>query len=200
MPLVTTCIGAYPKPDFVKLPDWFGGPEGCDTSDPTGSWEQALADLGPDAADIISRGVAQAVADQVECGVDIPTDGEIARENYIHYHCRHLHGFDFANLTRKEVRGGTYAANLPTIRGPVSLRDHYIADDWKIAQAFTEKPLKITPPGPMTVADTNCDAYYNDPRKLGQDLADALNQEILSLADAGCVHIQVDEPVFGLLG
>ena len=152
--------------------------------------------LGEDAPEVIRNGIRQAVEDQVECGIDVPTDGEIARENYIHYHCRHLEGFDFVNLTNKEVRGGTYAANLPTIRGPVSLRDHYIAEDWKTAQAFTEKPLKITLPGPMTVADTNCDAYYHDPKKLGQDLADALNREILSLAEAGCVHIQVDEPVF----
>ena len=152
--------------------------------------------LGEDAPEVICNGIRQAVEDQVECGIDVPTDGEIARENYIHYHCRHLDGFDFVNLTNKEVRGGTYAANLPTIRGPVSLRDHYIAEDWKTAQAFTEKPLKITLPGPMTVADTNCDAYYHDPKKLGQDLADALNREILSLAEAGCVHIQVDEPVF----
>ena len=152
--------------------------------------------LGEDAPEVICNGIRQAVEDQVECGIDVPTDGEIARENYIHYHCRHLDGFDFVNLTNKEVRGGTYAANLPTIRGPVSLRDHYIAEDWKTAQAFTEKPLKITLPGPMTVADTNCDAYYHDPKKLGQDLADALNREVLSLAEAGCVHIQVDEPVF----
>ena len=152
--------------------------------------------LGEDAPEVIRNGIRQAVEDQVECGIDVPTDGEIARENYIHYHCRHLDGFDFVNLTNKEVRGSNYAANLPTIRGPVSLRDHYIAEDWKTAQAFTEKPLKITLPGPMTVADTNCDAYYHDPKKLGQDLADALNREILSLAEAGCVHIQVDEPVF----
>ena len=196
MPLKTTCIGAFPKPDFVQLPDWFNNPQGPDTADPTKLWQAAMDRLGEDAPEVIRNGIRQAVEDQVECGIDVPTDGEIARENYIHYHCRHLEGFDFVNLTNKEVRGGTYAANLPTIRGPVSLRDHYIAEDWKTAQAFTENPLKITLPGPMTVADTNCDAYYHDPKKLGQDLADALNREILSLAEAGCVHIQVDEPVF----
>ena len=31
MGLLTTCIGAYPKPDYVNLPDWF---EDLDTPDP----------------------------------------------------------------------------------------------------------------------------------------------------------------------
>jgi 5-methyltetrahydropteroyltriglutamate--homocysteine methyltransferase len=196
MPLVTTCIGAYPKPDYVKLPDWFAGPEGCDTSDPTGAWEQAMADLGPDAAEIIERGIAEAIADQIACGIDIPTDGEIARENYIHYHCRHLEGFDFASLTRKQVRGGTYEAALPTINGPVSVRDRFLVDDWKRAQMNCRHAVKITMPGQMTISDTNHDAYYNDPQKLGADIADALNVEVRALADAGCIHIQVDEPLF----
>ncbi len=34
MSLLTTCIGAYPKPDYVKLPDWFNHPAGPDTADP----------------------------------------------------------------------------------------------------------------------------------------------------------------------
>ncbi len=51
-------------------------------------------------------------------------------------------------------------------------------------------------PGPMTIWDTNADAYYNDPRKLGADLAVALNREVLALAEAGCKYIQIDEPVF----
>lgn len=196
MSLVTTCIGAYPKPDFVKLPDWFNNPEGPDTSDPTGSWEQAMAALGPDAPNIIARGVAQAIADQVDCGIDVPTDGEIPRENYIHYHCRHLNGFDFVNLTRKEVRGGTYEAALPTINGTVSLKDLFLADDWRLAQDCTDRPLKITMPGPMTISDTNHDDFYHDPKKLGADIADALNAEVLALAEAGCVHVQIDEPLF----
>ena len=196
MALQTTCIGAYPKPDYVRLPDWFNAPEGCDTSDPTGLWEQAMADLGPDAPAIIARGVAEAIADQLECGIDIPTDGEISRENYIHYHCRHLEGFDFANLTRKEVRGGTYEAALPTITGPVSARDLFLVDDWQRAQANSKLPVKITMPGPMTISDTNVDAFYHDPKKLGADIADALNREVRALAEAGCVHIQIDEPLF----
>ncbi len=192
----TTCIGAYPKPDYVKLPDWFNHPGGPDTEDPTALWEKAMDDLGPDAESVIAKGVAEAIADQIACGIDIPTDGEIARENYIHYHCRHLLGFDFTHLTTSKVRGGNYQAKLPTIVGPVSVRDQFLVRDWQSAQSFSELPVKITMPGPMTISDTNSDAFYHDPAKLGRDIAEALNVEVLALAEAGCQHIQIDEPLF----
>ncbi|MEE8366049.1 MAG: 5-methyltetrahydropteroyltriglutamate--homocysteine methyltransferase [Gammaproteobacteria bacterium] len=196
MTIKTTCIGAYPKPDYVKLPDWFNHPDGPDTADPTALWEKAMADLGPDAEAVIDRGVAEAIADQIACGIDIPTDGEIARENYIHYHCRHLLGFDFAHLSAKKVRGGTYQARLPTIVGPVSIRDQFLVKDWQRAQAHSDRPVKITMPGPMTISDTSSDAFYHDPARLGRDIAEALNVEVLALAEAGCQHIQIDEPLF----
>lgn len=196
MSILTTCIGAYPKPGYVKLPDWFSIPAGPDTAEPTKRWATAMKQLGEDAESVIARGVAQAVREQVEAGIDIPTDGEIARENYIHYHCRHLNGFDFVHLTEKAVRGGTYSAHLPTIRALVSAKDEFLAADWRRAQAASPRPVKITMPGPMTIADTNADDFYHDDAKLGADLATALNFEVLSLANAGCRYIQIDEPVF----
>ena len=196
MSIVTTCIGAYPKPGYVKLPDWFNVAAGPDTAEPTQRWADAMRRMGEDAEAIIARGVEEVVGEQVEAGIDIPTDGEIPRENYIHYHCRHLNGFDFDNLTEKAVRGGTYSASLPTIRGPVSRKREFLPADWRRAQGFSDKPVKITMPGPMTIADTNYDDYYHDPKKLGADLAAALNSEVLALAEAGCRYIQIDEPVF----
>lgn len=196
MPILTTCIGAYPKPKSVKLPDWFNIPAGPDTAEPTRLWADAMQALGPDAEAIIDKGIAQVVTDQVNAGIDIPTDGEVIRENYIHYHCRHLQGFDFEGLTNKELRGGTYAADLPTIRSVVSIEKPFLYKEWQAAQAHTSKSLKITMPGPMTVSDSNVDAFYNDPAKLGKDIAIALNKDVLKLAEAGCKHIQIDEPLF----
>lgn len=195
MPLLTTTIGAYPKPDFLPVPDWFQG-EGTDTNRPTQGYLEALARMGEEAEALFARGTEQVIADQVEAGIDVPTDGEIRRENYIHYHCRHLEGIDFENLTSKAVRGGSYSAELPTISGPVRARDHFLAADWRVAQSFTDKPVKITLPGPMTIADTTVNTAYDDEEQLGADLAAALNSEILSLAEAGCRWVQVDEPVF----
>jgi len=70
--------------------------------------------LGNDAQSIISRGVQEVIADQIEAGIDIPTDGEVPRENYIHYHCRHIEGIDFGVLTEVSLRNDAYSARLPT--------------------------------------------------------------------------------------
>ena len=194
--LLTTCIGAYPKPDFVRLPDWFRGPAGPDEGNPTGAWLGAMRELGDEVEEVLDRGCAQVIADQERAGIDIPTDGEVPRENYIHYHCRHLDGFDFAELTTVSLRNGAYTADLPTINAPVRARAPFLARDWRRAQAHTDRPVKVTMPGPMTIADTTADAHYGDPRALGADLAAALNREVLALAEAGCAHIQIDEPLF----
>jgi 5-methyltetrahydropteroyltriglutamate--homocysteine methyltransferase len=196
MALLTTTIGAYPKPDYVTLPDWFRNADGPDAARPTVGWAEAMEGLGEDADDILDRGTRDAVLDQVGAGIDIPTDGEVRRENYIHYHCRHLLGIDFENLTRKVLRDGAYTAYLPTATGPIRANGPFLPHDWQIAQSFTDRPVKITMPGPMTITDTIADMHYDDPQRLGIDLAAALNAEVIALAEAGCRHIQIDEPLF----
>ncbi len=193
MPILTTTIGAYPKPDFVAVPDWFRNP---DTASPTAGWAEAVDALGDRAEEIFARGTRSAVDDQVRCGIDVPTDGELRRENYIHYHCRHLDGIDFVGLTEAALRGGNYRALLPTIRGPIRPRGSFLDHDYRIAQSYTDRRVKVTMPGPMTISDTTGDAYYGDPRSLGAALAQALNHEVMALARAGCRDIQIDEPVF----
>ncbi|MFQ6022797.1 MAG: 5-methyltetrahydropteroyltriglutamate--homocysteine methyltransferase [Acidiferrobacterales bacterium] len=196
MSLQATTIGAYPKPGYVAVPDWFKCAEGPDTPTPTKEWAEAVAKLGDQAEEIFARGTRDAIEDQVNAGIDIPTDGEIRREDYIHYHCRHIDGIDFTHLSEKEVRDGAYRAELPTVTGPVRARDHFLPHDWQVAQSFTNRPVKMTIPGPLTISDTLVDAYYGDPAKFGAELASALNYEVLALAAAGCKHIQIDEPLF----
>lgn len=197
MPVMTTCIGAYPKPDYVPMRDWFQMEDGLTE----GSVEVTRhANEIADSAEIEAlyrRATQEAINDQVSCGVDVPTDGEQRRENYIHYHCRHLTGIDFENLTERTLRDGAYTTKLPTINGPVSAKGtHFLDRDFEVAQAFTDKPVKITVPGPTTIMDTCANEFYEDERKLALDLAAALNKEIRVLAAAGCKFIQIDEPLF----
>ena len=186
--VLTTTIGSFPKPDYVSVRDWF----------------QRRYSPTFDAAYFETREVETefalatqaAVAAQIEAGIDVPTDGEMRREHYIFYHLRHLSGVDFERLQLREIRTGAWEREVPTIIDRVRPKDRFLPFDYRIAQSYSSQPIKITVPGPMTIADTVADEHYGDPRRLNRDLADALNVEILALAAAGCRHIQVDEPVF----
>ncbi len=195
--LKTTCLGAYPKPDYVPILDWFGAADAMTSSAATTAYSTDLAAAGDEAELLFARAAGEVIGDQIACGIDVPTDGEVRRENYIHYHCRHLAGFDFENLTQKSLRDDAYVTELPTIRGPVTAKSgHFLTHDYQVAQAFTKRPIKVTLPGPLTIADTTYDDYYGDQARLCADLADALNYEIRALAAAGCRYIQIDEPLF----
>ena len=76
------------------------------------------------------------------------------------------------------------------------IRDSFLVEEWKSNQTLTDKPLKITIPGPMTITDTIANTYYKSDEELGNDLAIAINTEIKRLVDVGCKYIQVDEPLF----
>ncbi|MEM7439833.1 MAG: cobalamin-independent methionine synthase II family protein [Pseudomonadota bacterium] len=194
MPIRTTCIGAFPKPDYVPIKDWFqvdlGAADYAD--DVVSRWTD---DPAHDAT--FARATAQVVQAQIDAGIHIVTDGEQRRENYVHYQCRQFAGFDFDNLERRVLRNGAYDCVLPAIRSPVVAGEPVLPRDWREAQAAArDVPVKITLPGPMTIMDSTADCHYDDPARLARDLADALNAEVHALSDAGCQHIQIDEPVF----
>ena len=194
--MLTTVIGAYPKPDYLKITDWFNAAGGTDTANPTKLYEDEIKKMGVDAETIFKKAAAEVIKDQLDCGIDIITDGEIKRENYIHYHCRHLNGVDFNTLTEKVARTGNYKCWLPTITNKISATDPFLVDEWISNQSLSDKPVKVTIPGPMTITDTIANTYYKSDEEMGNDLAIAINIEIKRLVDVGCKYIQVDEPLF----
>ncbi len=196
MPIPTTCLGAFPKPDYVPVRDWFQTGHDNDSFGDrvTRDWARHQSD---DTTALLDRATAQVIADQIACGIDLPTDGEVRRDNYVHYQCRHFEGFDFEGLTERVWRDGAMRTELPTIRGDIRAGDTAIlVRDWQVAEAAAGRPVKITIPGPMTISDTTVDAHYHDPARLAGDLADALNSQVHALVRAGCRHIQIDEPIF----
>ena len=193
----TTTIGAYPKPDYVPIPDWFRE-ESTVAKNPTTALDQCEECSRPEMEELLDRATREVIKEQVRLGIDIPTDGEIRRENYIHYHCRHIDGIDFTRLTEKSMRDGQWVVSVPTVTGLVNAKTKqgFLIRDWQVAQAATDRPLKITLPGPMTIMDSVSDEYYADEKILAADLSNALNIEVRLLAEAGCQWIQIDEPIF----
>ena len=194
--MLTTVIGSYPKPNYLKITDWFNAKGGTDTENPTKYYSKEVKQMGEKTEELFLQAATEVIKDQIECGIDIVTDGEVRRENYIHYHCRHIAGVDFETLTEKVARTGNYKCWLPTIIAKVEAQDSFLVHDWKVSQKLSSKPVKITIPGPMTIADTIANTYYKSDDKMGFDLAEVINVEIKRLQKAGCKYIQVDEPLF----
>jgi len=186
--VLTTTIGSFPKPDYVPVRDWFQK-----------RYSTTFDAFYFDNRDLETRfalATQASVTAQVNAGIEVPTDGEMRREHYIFYHLRHLSGVDFENLKVREIRTGAWEREVPTIVDSVRSNGSFLPYDFQIAQSYSKQPVKITVPGPMTIADTVVDEHYGDPRRFNRDLASALNVEIRALAEAGCRYIQVDEPVF----
>ena len=99
--MLSTVIGSFPKPNYLKITDWFKADGGTDTAYPTKLYNKEIEELGNDVEKIFQKATKEIIDDQIECGIDIITDGEVRRENYIHYHCRHIDGIDFNHLTKK---------------------------------------------------------------------------------------------------
>ena len=190
----TTTIGAYPKPDYLDLPDWFR--KGTGTADPTIGFLEAVNALGEEAEELFRRAARDVIRDQEAAGIDVVTDGEVRRENYMLYHARHLAGIDYRKLTGRWHRANAFFSHVPTIVGPISATGLFLVHDWRVAQSFTPHPVKCTVPGPFTLTDTLGDEHYGDPEQACRALSGAINSEVLALAEAGCRHIQIDEPAF----
>jgi 5-methyltetrahydropteroyltriglutamate--homocysteine methyltransferase len=195
MAILTTTIGAYPKPVYVPVPDWFQEEDTVKINS-VEAYNRFMQNRPENVEILLDQATREVVKEQVRLGINYPTDGEIRRENYIHYHCRQLEGINFERLTEKVMRSGAWVNAVPTITGRIRTKDPFLPRDWQIAQSVTDCPVTATIPGPLTISDSVVDAYYGDDKRLCRDLADALNAEILALAEAGCLRIQVDEPLF----
>jgi len=191
MALLTTTIGSYPKPAWAPVPNPFD-PE-------LGRWRPIAAGgvaMSTDVEAALDRATREVVTEQAAADIDVPTDGEVRRENYLWYHCRHLDGFDFTALVDKVMRDGGWRDAVPVVTGPLGAGEPFLVRDWQVAQSATAHPVKMTIPGPSTVVASTADAFYADERRCAVDLADAINVEVRRLADAGCRWIQIDEPIF----
>jgi len=199
-PLVTTTIGAFPKPSYVPVQDWFDLARetgGMNTAATTRQYSKDVEKNKTAHEQLFIRAAREVLKVQIQAGISIPTDGEVRRENYIHYHCRHLGGFDFDTLERRVLRDGAYETDLPAIRSEVLHTGcNYSSHDYLASQDVSARPVKFTLPGPLTIMDTTADCFYGDRPKLNAALAATINKEVLALVDAGCRYIQIDEPLF----
>jgi 5-methyltetrahydropteroyltriglutamate--homocysteine methyltransferase len=96
------------------------------------------------------------------------------------------------------IRGDRYKALVPQVVGPLRLKGRVHQDEARLMRAHTDRRIKFTLPGPMTIADTVADRFYGDKVKMARAFAELLNQEARALVADGVDVIQFDEPAFNV--
>ena len=135
-----------------------------------------------------------AIRAQEEAGLDIVTDGEIRRESYSNLFANALEGVDLDNPGTALDRSG-HAVPVPRVVGPIRRRHAVGVRDLEFLRRHTTKPVKVTVPGPFTMAQQAQIDHYGGSRRLAAaDYAAALNAEIRDLFSAGADIVQIDEP------
>jgi 5-methyltetrahydropteroyltriglutamate--homocysteine methyltransferase len=181
--LLTTITGSLPKPRWLAQPEVLWAP-----------WRlegELLREGQRDA-------VVAALKEQEAAGIDIVTDGEQARQHFVHGFLAHLDGIDFGKRVTIGIRADRYKAEVPTVTGPLARRQPVHVEEVRWARAHTDRRLKLTIPGPMTIVDTLADEHYRDRPRLALEFARVINEEARELVAAGLDVLQLDEPAFNV--
>jgi len=179
----TTIAGSLPKPEWLAEPNTLWAP-----------WKSK----GDELARAKRDATMLAVKLQEDAGVDIVTEGEQARQHFVHGFLEKVEGIDFAHKVEMGIRNDRYKAMVPQVVAPLTLKGRVHADEARVARTHTTRKLKFTLPGPMTIADTVADKYYGDKVKMAFAFAELLNAEAKALQADGVDVIQFDEPAFNV--
>ena len=179
----STVAGSLPKPSWL--------------AEPNKLWPQWRLQ-GEELAAAKLDATLLAVKWQEDAGIDIVCDGEMSRQHFVHGFLEYVDGIDFAHKVEMGIRADRYKAMVPVVRGELKLKGRVHQAEARHARAHTNHKLKITLPGPMTIADTIADSYYGDKVKMAMAFAGLLNQEARALEKDGVDVIQFDEPAFNV--
>ena len=186
--LLTTVVGSYPQPDWlvdrqvlfdrsvprIRIPGFWRIPD------------ERLQQAQDDATLL-------AVRDLERAGVDIITDGEIRRESYSNRFATALGGLDLDN-PGQITRGTSPPTAVPRVVGPIRRLRPVQVGDVEFLRRNTDRRIKVTVPGPFTLAQQAQNDYYPDRESLAMDYAACVNQEVKELFAAGADIVQLDEP------
>jgi len=187
MTIATTVVGSYPQPNWLidraslgsKVPR-VRAPE-IWKADPLHLQE------AQDDATLL------AIRDMERAGIDVISDGEMRRESYSNRFATALEGVDIDNPGTTINRSGARSV-VPRITGAVRRTRPVEVRDVEFLRRNTERRIKITLPGPFTMAQQAQDDYYRDDEALALAFAAAVNEELRDLKAAGADVLQLDEP------
>ncbi|GHI01541.1 cobalamin-independent methionine synthase II family protein [Neobacillus kokaensis] len=152
---------------------------------------------------------------QEEAGIDIVSDGEQRRDNFISFVAEHLNNVQMLSVSEllefvedkasfEEILGTldvpAFSMSNPAAAGKISRKKPLALNDYFFMKKYTDKAIKVALPGPylltraMWVEGLSMDAYPTK-EDLAVDIVQVLREELEDLIGAGVEFVQFDEPV-----
>ncbi|HSC90496.1 MAG TPA: hypothetical protein VLB86_02450 [Gaiellaceae bacterium] len=186
--LVTTVVGSYPQPGWLIDRERLG-----DRLPPRVRARELWRVPEPFLEEAQDDATRLAVQDLERAGVDVITDGEMRRESYSNRFATALDGVDLDAPGVALDRTG-HENPVPRVVGPIRRTRPVEVRDVEFLRSLTDRRIKITVPGPFTMTQQAQNDYYRDDRSLALAYAEAVNDELRDLKDAGADVVQIDEP------
>ncbi|MDP7602971.1 MAG: cobalamin-independent methionine synthase II family protein [Alphaproteobacteria bacterium] len=183
IPLLPTMgVGSY------AAPGWFVAVRGL----------MRKGELGPhDIAEALDDATRVAVADQIEAGLDILSDGELRRQRFVFEMYDNVDGLERIAPARRLGVPGYDMAPAFIARGPIAApRGFGVVEDFlALKHLAPDRPLKLALPGPLTFA-LAVQAGDRDEAQVMDEIITMVRHELKALVAAGADYIQLDEPSF----
>jgi 5-methyltetrahydropteroyltriglutamate--homocysteine methyltransferase len=188
----TTVIGAH------SVPRWY---EAFDRL-------VALGQLAAgDFIDAQLRATQAAILEQEIADIDVITGGEMHRRRHnrhappnamLNYFWEMIPSFQGETKPKPITKHDPHVFHPAAVcRGPIiDSVDLGLVEEFNMVSSFARKPVKITMTGPHLLAAVAYDEYYHDVHRMMEDFGKLLHRNFRKLAEAGCKHIQIDEPYF----
>jgi 5-methyltetrahydropteroyltriglutamate--homocysteine methyltransferase len=162
----------------------------------------AAGKMGPaDIDEALKDAVNLAIMDMENAGVDIISDGEMQRADFTWNFHGKVRGLEPQESPRKLGYPGPDQLDAFRCVGPISVPDGYgIVEEWLYARSRTAKPLISALQSPVTQAfRIDPGDVYRNKGEVAWALVPYINRELKQVVEAGCRHVQFDEPAYWIL-
>ncbi len=149
-----------------------------------------------DVREVFDDATMLAIMEQEEAGLDVISDGEMRRFNFLVGFYDYMQGVEAIPWERQLGYPGPDMIDAFIAREPIQTPQGLgLVDELEFARRRTQKHLVTPLGGPVTFAfRIDPGEVYRDKREIAWALVPLLNQELKNVVAAGATHIQVDEP------
>lgn len=179
----TTVCGNYPKIDYKKSKI---------------NLRQAIHKFETNqiSQDVFNHVVAETfkrtISDQLECGINFPTDGQITWTDLVSPYCNALDNVKPGGLRRLFDNNVYY--RRPQITGEMKRVKKIVCEDLKLVTSFCSSPVKAVLCGPITFASFSNDFHYGSFEEVVRAISGIIREEVVDIEKLGLEYIQLDEP------